>query len=104
MCSHIGRVFLGVLTGFGLLVAIPLASPSGAAPADIAPADSRKAAPAMSLHDATGKNHELSAYKGRVVLLDFWATWCTGCKLESRGSWNSRRSTTAGVCPHSEWP
>jgi peroxiredoxin len=82
MSSHSGRVFFGVLTGSVLLVAIPLSSPSGAAPADIAATGSRKAAPAISLPDATSKNYELSAYKGRVVLLDFWATWCTGCKLE----------------------
>jgi thiol-disulfide isomerase/thioredoxin len=82
MSSHIGRVFLGVLTGFGLLVAVPLASRPETAPADIAATGSRKAAPAISLHDATGKKHQLSDYKGRVVLLDFWATWCTGCKLE----------------------
>ena len=25
---------------------------------------------------------KLSEYKGKVVLLDFWATWCTGCKVE----------------------
>ena len=24
----------------------------------------------------------LSAYKGKVVLLDFWATWCHGCQIE----------------------
>ncbi len=82
MSSHIGRVFLGVLTGFGLLVAVPLASRPETAPADIAAPGSRKAAPAISLHDAAGKKHQLSDYKGRVVLLDFWATWCTGCKLE----------------------
>jgi len=82
MRSHIGRVFVGVLTGFGLLVAAPLASPSGSTPAEIAQVGSRKTAPAMSLRDATGKKHQLSDYKGRVVLLDFWATWCTGCKLE----------------------
>ena len=32
--------------------------------------------------DARGTKFPLSALKGRVVLLDFWATWCTGCKVE----------------------
>ncbi len=32
--------------------------------------------------DANGHNVRLSDYKGKVVLLDFWATWCTGCKEE----------------------
>ena len=82
MSSHFGQVFFGVLTGFGLLVAAPLASPSGITPADITAAGSRKAAPSIALREATGKKHQLSDYKGRVLLLDFWATWCTGCKLE----------------------
>ncbi len=42
----------------------------------------RTSAPPLSLKDASGKSIRLSDYKGRVVLLDFWATWCTGCKLE----------------------
>jgi peroxiredoxin len=39
-------------------------------------------APDFSLGDSTGSPVKLSAYKGKVVLLDFWATWCTGCKVE----------------------
>jgi len=63
------------------LVAASLAL-STKAPADLTPANSRKAAPDFSLEDSTGAVIKLSAYKGRVVLLDFWATWCTGCKVE----------------------
>jgi peroxiredoxin len=42
----------------------------------------RKAAPDLRLSDASGKAVALTDYRGKVVLLDFWATWCTGCKEE----------------------
>ena len=45
-------------------------------------AHERKPAPDFSLADARGARLSLAAQKGRVVLLDFWATWCTGCKVE----------------------
>ena len=42
-----------------------------------------KPAPPFTLEDLSGKKHSLSDYKGRALAINFWATWCAPCKIET---------------------
>src|SRR5881628_3498486 len=55
----------------------------------------RKPAPDFALQDASGRTATLKEYHGKVLLLDFWATWCTGCKKEI--PWFSEFQRTYGA-------
>jgi cytochrome c biogenesis protein CcmG, thiol:disulfide interchange protein DsbE len=84
------RSFPWIPIGLGLLlivlaVVILASPPSGGTAAEqssVVPLKVNFSAPALSLQNINGQMESLADYRGQVVLVNNWATWCPPCKAE----------------------
>jgi peroxiredoxin len=84
----VGTLVFGLAAGAAMLsrrVRPPIAERPNLTAGAVCDLDAKPANLDFTLSDLHGQRVRLSDYKGRVLLLDFWATWCPPCKREIPG-------------------
>ena len=76
-------IFVGMLVSVMLLFGVYMAHHRAAPGAEVISKSDHQMAKDFALKSTDGKTVRLSDYKGKAVLLNFWATWCEPCKIET---------------------
>ena len=80
--AGLGLLILGIVAGVLVLQARGQSAAGSQELPSTVPAQVNFPAPELNLHDLAGNLVSLADYRGRVVLVNNWATWCPPCKAE----------------------